>query len=403
MDELNVLADRLRSACQHALEAQINWAESILEVAVIMWEARERFASNQEFGHWLVENELDLYSRDDRAALIEMGEQQEISRRVLLETESVSVRLIRDEVSRRVRSVAKTPAKATSTENAVNPSQNAAGNSESSKKGGDSSSLKSGPKPKMVNMPRNQEVWGMFTDRNIWAALRDNIKGSAGKEIWELILLAIDQGFIRPSNVTSKLLNAKLLFTGVSIGTELSHWNLATPKHRKHVQEIIMPAAIANKQAILAEPHKVMEIVDKYLQQQDEERQQEKKAKEVQVAVAQMLPGQQQIVTYGETMWPASVNGSSYDYDQIRAACWHFRSIQNLLVNSPQNSSVQSEALLIRDSLKWISEYATHLGKQEKMSRIFKLVRAISFSLEKNAKGECKWPHHPHGNEEGKW
>jgi len=86
-----------------------DWIKGAIGLAEDFYQARQEFLSNQEFAVWLAENELDYFDKDDRAALINLGEHLEVTKEVLKETKSISYQLIwRDEVQPRVRNVANT-------------------------------------------------------------------------------------------------------------------------------------------------------------------------------------------------------------------------------------------------------------------------------------------------------
>ena len=160
-----------------------------------------------------------------------------------------------------------------------------------------------------------------------------------------------------------------------------------------------MPAAIVNREAILAEPDRIEEIIDDYRREQKEEVYKQVQTQQLAKAVSQLPVTQQQVVVFGETLWP--VVDSSYDYDQLRAAVWYFRNISGLLSDGRDNS-IGSIAIGIRQSIKFLSEYATHRSDQKKMQTIFSLVRNVTILWEQNPKAECKWPMYPIGGEEGK-
>jgi len=62
--------------------AAINWRDLTLELSDNLWKARQQHPSNQEFSEWLNRHARRL-SRNDRSALISMGQHLEISRKVL--------------------------------------------------------------------------------------------------------------------------------------------------------------------------------------------------------------------------------------------------------------------------------------------------------------------------------
>jgi hypothetical protein len=96
------LAEQLRRRFTQQAAATAEWAEVTLDLAVIFAEARQMFPSNIAFGHWLVENELDKWGKDDQAALIHLGQHIELAREVMECSSSQSVRLIWEAVQHRL-------------------------------------------------------------------------------------------------------------------------------------------------------------------------------------------------------------------------------------------------------------------------------------------------------------
>jgi hypothetical protein len=77
---LQQLAQRYRAAFVRAENSHADWIEATLEMAKVLIEARGRFENDALFRYWLLENELDIHTHQDRAALINMGRYPEITR-----------------------------------------------------------------------------------------------------------------------------------------------------------------------------------------------------------------------------------------------------------------------------------------------------------------------------------
>jgi hypothetical protein len=248
--------------------------------------------------------------------------------------------------------------------------------------------------------PRCEEISALYTS-NTKIVLNRVLETSAGKEIWELILTAFDQGFIRPSRASEKHhFSARMLFTDSPVRSELSALDLSKSEHRKRLREVILPAAIANREAILAAPARIMEIIEAHDRKTREAVEKKEQERQIAEAVSKMLPGHEEIITFGEHLWPA--NGNFYDYDQVRAAVWYFREIEGFLVGSSGPDSVTSCAIKIRQSIKWLWEYAYYRSDQKKMHTVLDLVDKITRLWERNPEGKCKWPSYP-VMQEGKW
>jgi hypothetical protein len=80
---LNVLADELRAAFDRRDQRRDEWIEATIDLAIVLRNARQRFDSDRAFGHWLLDNDLNRLSDNDRAALISMAADPELFREIL--------------------------------------------------------------------------------------------------------------------------------------------------------------------------------------------------------------------------------------------------------------------------------------------------------------------------------
>ena len=91
---LGQLAKRIHAALDKTEHSRKEWIEGTLELATALFEARKCFENNKEFSEWLDKNKLDGLGKDDRAALISMGENLDVTRTALEKTGRMSWRLI---------------------------------------------------------------------------------------------------------------------------------------------------------------------------------------------------------------------------------------------------------------------------------------------------------------------
>ena len=195
-----------------------------------------------------------------------------------------------------------------------------------------------------------------------------------------------------------------MLFPEAPPRGEFSALDLTNAKTRELVKNVIMPAAVACREQILSEPQRAEEICNEYRRKrQEEKRSQAEQAKHT-IALSKLPTNQQQIVAYGEILWPYDPNGvNDYDWDQVRAACWYFKNLQSALSISTDNSQ-GSVALTIRTSIKFLLEYCSFRWKGlERVRDVIKLVKHITFLWDAHPEGRCNWPHFPIGGIEGKW
>ena len=96
---LDLAWEKVQSAIRQEAEGRKLWIEGTLELINILDGARKRLGSDQAFGKWLTENDYgeNRITRHDRAALLNMAEHLEDTRKVLEQTHRRSWRLIWEE------------------------------------------------------------------------------------------------------------------------------------------------------------------------------------------------------------------------------------------------------------------------------------------------------------------
>jgi hypothetical protein len=248
---------------------------------------------------------------------------------------------------------------------------------------------------------RGQEVHEIITHKDARVVLGKAIRERGGKEIWSLILLAIDHGFLTSTDMAFSKITARILFPNAP-RSWATKFDLTDSKTRVHVRDVIMPSAIANRDAILKAPKRIEQILAAHATEARKAEVARRDAEALAKSKQQMLPSEHEVVMFGERMWPA-IN-ATYDYDQLRAAIWTFRDLNNWLSASRDGANAGSRAIIFRLTTKWYSEYADRALKMEdraKIKKIFGLVDLLTRLLLKNPDGECKWPPTPVA--EGKW
>ena len=217
------------------------------------------------------------------------------------------------------------------------------------------------------------------------------VKVDGGKEIWELILKAIDAGFLTPNSYLYDIPNLRLLFSAVKPkkkpNTFFTRYILTNPDDRAKVCEYIMPAALANQDAVLADPEQLEGIVNTYIRQM-------KTTQKLEAALKMMPAHEQEIIMFGERLWPRLDNEMCFDYDQVQAAIWYFRD-QDRFQQAPLDENPASRAINIRNSTRWLKEYVRRTDDPMKINRVLDLVSDMALLLNKNPHGECKAPATP--------
>jgi hypothetical protein len=112
---LERIAERIKAAYERIEHAGTEWVEGSVELAAALQEGRKAMTANIGFGEWLDLNGLAFIDKNDRAVLIEMDDHA-LLRKVLIETESISYRMVYQEYKRRLPKVGKTRRRRASTE-----------------------------------------------------------------------------------------------------------------------------------------------------------------------------------------------------------------------------------------------------------------------------------------------
>jgi hypothetical protein len=97
-NELTMLAKELRTVldADKQVESRVReeWTESKLQVIEVLTRAKRKFPNTQKFGDWLEETGNDDLSHQDRAAAINLGQDLDLARQVLLEANRWSLRYV---------------------------------------------------------------------------------------------------------------------------------------------------------------------------------------------------------------------------------------------------------------------------------------------------------------------
>jgi hypothetical protein len=247
--------------------------------------------------------------------------------------------------------------------------------------------------------PRNK-LFGLFRAADVNAIYRGKMgqsigiaaKARSGREIWQMILDAMDHGFATQNNNSSfeGKLSLRALFTnaptlqgGERQKSYFNRYDLRNPKHREYVQNVIMPAALANKAAVIADPMRLEGFVSDYLREAEKNRV---------VTTTKELPADEYpAVMYGLHLWPRPSH-ATYGYTTCRAACRYFEDLLKLCDQSTALLSPKSKAMAIRFSTRAIQRYID--------PEILRLTDSIATAMENNPTGECDPPPMPHDH---KW
>jgi hypothetical protein len=403
-EPLNNLTDRIRAAFARTERGREEWIEGTLELAACLAEGRARFIDDRQFSAWLAQNELDHLGRDDRAALLGMARDLALARLILQETKRVSWRWIwLEEMQSRFRQVAKLESDISRAEI---PTVAAAVTLEAKEKSVESTRRAEpvSARSPFFGLERADEVSAVYACGESRTVIGRAAKARGGKELWSLILASIDAGLLtRTESVFSKL-SLRILVPDCPKSFAME-FDLGRSKDRQRVRDEIMPAAMLNREAVIAEPHRLPEILTEHRTRQAQASRDAAAKQRLADAVRTMPAEQQEIVMFGERLWPRVEHQfGTYDYDQICAAIWYFRDLDGWVQGGLSGKTPGSRAIIARLSTRWPQEYidrALSPDTRGKIKKVYQLVHLLARLLEENPEGECVVP--PTPKIEGQW
>lgn len=389
-ERLSRLAQRIRSAYDRTQHGRSEWIEGTLELASALADGRGAFPADRQFSIWLAENDLDLLSANDRAALIKLAEEPSRLRDILIEQE---IELAPDTIWRKY--------------------QHRFGKRSKPEVDGDLSQSASMPVAIEPEQPISPEVPAKnkveiepISNRHPFRALQKGEEiaaiylhsktrstiGTAVKkrrEIWSLILQVYEAGLLRPTGLVIDQPDLGILFPE-SPRTFRKRYDLTKPKDLKSIKEEILPAVLVNRSAVFAAPQKIDEIIKDYAERLRLKAEAERYAQKVEMAKSNIKPTETEVVIFGRRLWPIvdlAHPDLAYNFEELRRAVWTFRELYNVCRLTPDNSP-QSCGIRIRHIIKFLS--GGYLN-----SKLMFLITDMSRALQENPNGEEKLPNMP--------
>lgn len=374
---------RLRDCLDAYNKNRDDFPNVVLALAVELAEARDQYGGDDKaFGKWLVETGNDDLGYSERAAFINIGRYPELSRRILQETTSRSIQRIWEyEIKPILPSARKgmndPPKSAEPTQ--TTPSTPAESTPAESKKAEE----KSGDTP-VVNkrhsfygFPKAEDVAAIYLNGKMRSLISGAVRAHGGKDVWKLIVEALDAGLLRPTDVELKQLTLKVLFPNAPM-TFTRNFLLADKKDRERVRNDIFPAAIANRDQVLAAPDQLPIIVREYTQRKYAEAESKRAEEKAVKARAAMPANQREVILFGKRFWPLVESNPNllYEYDQIVAAAWFFDDAYRMAKQTPDNSP-KSCGIKIRHMMKWLVHYLSNIPDDQSRSAMRQVIQLV--------------------------
>ena len=339
---MNVLAERIRAALVRAEASHLEWIEATLDLAATLKEARDRFPSNADFAHWLIDNELDLLRHQERAALINMAADLALARVVLQETNRASWEWIyREEYQPRVTQVRKTVPLADFTTQSQEIEQNPQAKSETplqentnTKDENDlprarlaTKGKTSGRPSPISHLPESDLVGGHLLAVETRLALSKFVKERGGRAVWNLVIESIKRGYFgEPSDASIKIPSLRLVMPWLP-ARALREFDIRKPKVQDLVREVIFPLLDNESHLRSTEHHHKIEGRIEARRRQIEEQQRREiilSQHKEQVAQSTLPVNEQPVIAYGDPLWPPLGDLSArFTFEELCHACWY--------------------------------------------------------------------------------
>ena len=376
----------------------------IMPMARGLLAAKRKYPATQDFGDWLQTSSYREVEKDDRAALIKIGEHGAFAERFMRQTALISPQTILNAIedltptsydtksTHHLHQLAET--QETSTES--RPVEQSAVSEKSSQHLQVTPKLKKGHR--LSDWPRAEEIISLYQHSKTRGTITRLATLHSGKQVWKLMVQALDAGLLRSNNIVIEAITARLLFPHDVSGRTarfLHTYDLTKAVGRKAFEADLLPRMIANKHALLDAPDNIEDILNRARRQQQSEQKAVIVAERVNKALAALPPDESEVIMFGKRMWPI-VEGETigaYDFRTLQVAVWKFTDLNRWLYRE----SPQSRAINIRNSTKWDRHFIGELLKDSgdlrfKVDRIYQLVHAITGLMERNPDGECKQP-----------
>ena len=389
---------RYRTTAATSTKAAEEHLEATLDLAHMLYEARQQFPSDIAFGTWLVENDLDDLSKNDRAALLKIAQYPDLFRDAVASGGRSSLeRIWREEMQPRVPQVRKAdptgPQDANTPESAIQPEENA----EAALGTPDISvsimptmtpaaevvaSAQTMAQSPMSTLPDAARVLGHFLDPDARLRLgRIVTKRGHGRAVWALIVESIKAGaFGPPTKAVVGTPNLRLVLPWAP-KSYAQRFDLFDPAIRTQIQRDILPLVVAHGQELADHPERLPELVRAAAQAHREEARRTYAVQRQAAAVAQLPITERPVLVYGHSLWPPPPPATvAWSYTEACEAAWFFRLFQQLFHHIESPASVAQTATMF---LRWTPMRASGWAEA---------VRKIAWAYTEQPEGPCDIP-----------
>jgi hypothetical protein len=418
---VNMTDERLIQEGELAVERYHSSRESargqIMPMARGLLAARRVYGEDDvRFGAWLDKSPYRTIEKDDRACLIKLGENEVLAVPFIAQTRLVSPRTIWKALCPFIPSIpssatvlpfppggksgeplshhAKEEVRSPEIDQSVpDPAPIAPNQPVSPTTSAETQSSKAVTVPHVPltrkhafhGLKRGEQIALVYSDSKTRTTISKCVEQHGGLAIWDMILTAFDAGFLIGTNLQTKKCSLRILFPNAP-SQYCSMFDLSKQTDRKQVRDFLLPAAMANREAIIADPGNIEAIIKQHEQQLRAAGDAAKRAQKLEAAKATMKANECEVLLYGRQFWPIldlPHPDFGYTFEQLQHAVWFFREISGIALQANRNDN-KSAALAVRHAIKWLNGFVD--------PKVMSLVTDMSRALQNNHNGLERLP-----------
>jgi len=265
---LDQLGERCDAAIDMTVRSRADWVNASLEIASCFAEARSRF-NKTLFTEWLDKGKRRDISREDRLALIGLGGDPNLAREVLEKTTRNSYQYIWKEEKHRF--PAKEDVRQVTHISSVRKKKQARAPKPKKQSNNPPGRPWSEGHP-FFSLPRGEEINSTHINKNAVRGIDALMNRYPDEGVWDMIVQCYDAGFLRDTSyywnigkggIPLDVCSLKFLFPKAEGGYATKH-KLDGKNSFKHIREVIIPAALENRDELLAYPGNLERIVKQW-------------------------------------------------------------------------------------------------------------------------------------------
>ena len=260
----------------------------VIPMALGLCAAKRKYPATQEFGNWLQTSPYRKIGQNDRAALIKIGEHEEFASRFIRTTSLVSPQTIWGAIEELRPSYCDSnspnpppalepvvpigesgpPSQQRRLPPGVEPAVLFTPGSLGQQRDSHSAEISGTESSKMTDRcgfadaPRAEEFHTLFRSKDARANLSRIWHGKHGRATWALMVKALDAGLVTENDRSFRTASLLLLFPSLP---SAGKYDLENPEHLAYIRDHILPAMIACRDKLLANPERTKEIVNEYI------------------------------------------------------------------------------------------------------------------------------------------